>query len=125
MVTSLPVPPPPPPPPPPRPSPPPPPPRPSPCDRDSEMYAKAYNTLVNQNLSALSRLVQDPPQQVIVDAALEGITPAELIGRYVRCLRYHIPTAPPMDGGRRRSRKYKNRRSSTRSKRCKRSRRRN
>ena len=119
MVTSLPVP--PPPPPPPRPSPPPPP-RLPPCDIDSEMYAKAYNTLANQNLSTLVRLIRDPPQQVIDDAALSGITPAELIGRYVRCLRYHTPSAPPMDGGRRRSRKYKNRRSSKRSKRCKRSR---
>jgi hypothetical protein len=104
--------------------PPPPPPRPSPCDRDSEMYAKAYDALANEDISNLEMLKQNPPPQVVTDANKFGISPADLIERYVRCLQYHTASAPPMDGGRRRSRKYKNRRRS-RSKRSKRSRRRN
>ena len=91
------------------------------CPHNSMLNRLAHATLIDH--PNLRKLREDPTDKVINDAKFLGMTAQELVDVYINCVEQ--PSAPPMDGGRRRSRKYKNRRSCKRSKRSKRSRRRN
>jgi hypothetical protein len=95
------------------------------CPPNSMLNRLAHATLIDH--PDLRKLREDPTEKVVNDAKFLGMTAQELVDAYINCVENdrEQPSAPPMDGGRRRSRKYKNRRSSKRSKRCKRSRRRN
>jgi len=100
-----------------------------PCPPNSMLNRLAHNVLKYQQLKNenLDDLIDYPYLGMDREAKKLGLRSAkELVQVYQKCVSENPePSAPPMDGGRRRSRKYKNRRSSKRSKRCKRSRRRN
>ena len=99
-----------------------------PCPPNSMLKRLAHNVLKYQQLKNenLDDLIDYPYLGMDREAKKLGLSAKELVQVYQKCVSENPePSAPPMDGGRRRSRKYKNRRSSKRSKRCKRSRRRN
>jgi hypothetical protein len=80
-----------------------------------------FNQLANLRIGNkdADELRKSPSQEIKDDAAYTGKTADEIIGVYVNCIAQNpVPSAPPMEAGRKRSRKHRNRRGARSKSKC-------